>query len=468
MINKYNEFLLEKLILESEVLFSDKFRKTLSAIDHPISKNILDIENKDIDTKFNLFDINLDKNDKITFFPDSKVQDLIPSEKNHEYIGPYGWLKHTDANDKIFNTLGYEPEGEPYRPRTGEVGREVGRTISSSTGRTYVYLEFENGEGVYNINKFSEDNNLKKLWNLEKGKQEVKVGKGIRSLLKSNGIEVSNKELEEFVNLFKSKIDKMNDIFSNFEIVKGDDIAYWYDYNNYSKETGVLGGSCMSSSPDYYFDIYTDNPETCNLVILKDPNNNTKIIGRSLLWTLIDGKKFLDRIYTNNDSDVNLFREYAKGNGWYYKRYNNHVGGNEAVSSDDEIVRLDLTVSVSSYSYDNYPYLDTLKYFNGIEKKLTYLRCEDCLLLECTEGGWICQICDNERSVRCEECHGDGSVTCGDCDGEGSIECEECQGEGCEECQGNGYLDCNECNGYGDVMCGECQGNGYVDCRECY
>ena len=47
MLKKYSDFVNEslELILESDVVYSDKFRKTLAKIDHPIAKALLDTEN---------------------------------------------------------------------------------------------------------------------------------------------------------------------------------------------------------------------------------------------------------------------------------------------------------------------------------------------------------------------------------------------------------------------------------------
>ena len=64
------------------------------------------------------------------------------------------------------------------------------------------------------------------------------------------------------------------------------------------------------------------SPEVCTLVIYKSDDDTDKILGRALLWKLRDGKRFMDRIYTANDSDVQLFKDYAKENGWYTKRGN--------------------------------------------------------------------------------------------------------------------------------------------------
>ena len=53
---RYTDFMLESLILESIVYYSDKFKKILSTIDSPVSKTLLDMESKDLDIVNNYID----------------------------------------------------------------------------------------------------------------------------------------------------------------------------------------------------------------------------------------------------------------------------------------------------------------------------------------------------------------------------------------------------------------------------
>ena len=50
MLKKYFDFINEslELILESDVVYSDKFRLALSKIENPVSKSLLDVENKEM------------------------------------------------------------------------------------------------------------------------------------------------------------------------------------------------------------------------------------------------------------------------------------------------------------------------------------------------------------------------------------------------------------------------------------
>ena len=505
MLKRYSDFINEslELILESDVIFSDKFRKALTKIDHPISKALLDTENKDITTQSNYFDIDLSKNDKISFTPDRKAQEILGDTKETvRFVGSGGgWLKHSESNQELFDKLGYVPEGEVYKPNSTEIGEVIKKVTSESSGKTYAWVKFSDGQGVYNVEKLTNtDQKLKQVWS--KNRQEIGVGRGVRALLKAAAVTTpsligafTDKDLELFVNLYKATIDKLNDKFSFFEEVKGSDIAYWYHYDRYYQRSGTLGSSCMAVASKSWLEIYTANPEQVSLVIFKSQDDPDKITGRALLWTLTDGKKFLDRIYAINDSDVQLFRDYAKENGWYSKYYNNSGDDNKAYAPDGTNVYLDLTVNLVKKSYNNYPYLDTLKYFQEGRGILSNEQKGDYISLEDTGGGnsSSCQNCGGSGEVECCECDGGGEFTCNDCSGNGEVSCNDCSGRGdidcsncdgtgeiedegedgetttkeCPDCDGRGNNSCEDCNGNGEIECSDCSGRGNVECSNC-
>lgn len=489
MITKYYEFLNNEynidLILESNIIYSDDFKRILGIINDKISKMVLGIENDDIDTISNYFDIIKDKNDTISFLPDKKAKTMLgENEKIVVHNGRRsGKLKQNPDNKYIFDNLGYDDyvEGKSsYSPNPTDIGEIISKTVTKFDN-IYYWVKFNDsngnpvGQGVYNsevISPFSDKNN--ELWT--KNRQEIKIGRVVRALLKSANKDFETKDIEVFVNKYKSTMDMINDKFFNFEIVNGNDIAYWYNYKNYYRRSGTLGSSCMSDVSDYYFDIYTQNTNQVSLVILKSENDKTKIVGRSLLWKLKDNKMFLDRIYTIEDSDVNLFREYAKKMGWYYKYYNSSTNNNSCYAPDGEIVHIDISLKLENYGMTNFPYLDTLKYFDSYDGTLTYKSGNGRWLLEDTGGDYIheCELCGGDGQVTCYNCEGIGTVRCNECDGNGNLECQECGGDGyeeCPECGGKGENDegeeCSHCSGEGRISCSECDGDGYVECPEC-
>ena len=94
---------------------------------------------------------------------------------------------------------------------------------------------------------------------------------------------------------------------------------------NYYSSHGALGGSCMADEEKDTFKIYYKNDKKVQLLIYVD--NNDKIHGRALLWKLntspCDAKYFMDRVYTNADSDVIKFKNFAEEKGFLYKQKNN-------------------------------------------------------------------------------------------------------------------------------------------------
>ena len=119
-----------------------------------------------------------------------------------------------------------------------------------------------------------------------------------------------------------------------------------------------------------YFDIYCYNPKQCQLVILYDDDGeindgkykSSLIKGRALLWTgKLDGQpaQFMDRVYTSQDSDVELFKQFAEKNGWWYKISQSMYPESKLTNgktSKQAVFKVDLEEG----DWDYYPYMDTM------------------------------------------------------------------------------------------------------------
>jgi len=508
MLRKYNEFLFESMVLESIVVYSDKFRKLLSDIDSPVSQALKDVETKDLDVANNYLDIN-DK-DTISFIADRKAKEILQqSEKFATFNGGSAFLKHSPVNNEIFGLLEYEPVGDKtYHPNVGEQGEVLSKSKSPKSENIYVKIKFPGGMTVVNQNSIRYVDPTKLPF--QQNRQTIRIGRGVKALLSKSDFKFTDVDIEQFVNKYKSAWDNMNDIFGKFELVSDDKISYWYSASNYAEQRSTLGTSCMKNVSESYFNIYVNNPEKCSLLILKS-DDESKIKGRALIWKLDNPKvTFMDRIYTNNDSDIELFKQYAYKEGWYHKQHQSSSNdytlvGKEGNKSEGELVVL--LKNKNEGDYDRYPYLDTLKYFNTSSGKLTTEEMKgssNYITLEDTGGGWVddeCETCGGDGRVECYECSGDGTirceecysrsarrstgkVECGECDGEGKVDCSTCDGKGmkdeeecsdcsgsgkieCEDCNGDGEKDCPECDGDRTIECGECGGDGRVDCPDC-
>lgn len=353
MLSRYNSFtediILERMINESFLYLSPNVRKVLGRLftrNHSdIAGEILSSEGTDV--KPDITFVDLGKEGYLSFITMKNAKPLIVSKfPNVE------WAQNVDnkamPDPKIYTNDLYE----------------------------------------FDIKKDSDATGI-----FTKSRNEVGLGKFVNKLFPGK---YNSKQVEDFVNLFKSAVEKSGEYFDE---VIGEDIEYWYSYENYKEMSGTLGNSCMARKSDL-FDIYIQNQDVCKLLILVEDD---KLIGRALVWKLnsiksfgkenIEGLEyFMDRQYTIKESDVQKFRNYAKEKGWCYKSYNNHHS-HSTVNINGEDKNIDLTVKVAAKRYNKYPYMDTFRRYNpetGIlynddENSSDY---EGCYILDDTGGGY--------------------------------------------------------------------------------
>lgn len=207
---------------------------------------------------------------------------------------------------------------------------------------------------------------------LRDGRQEMKPGKLARKLL-LNSNEYSDSYYEDFTNAIKSYISIMGDEDGNgkkitLKLVSGDDIAYYYNEERYSRLMGTgtnLWGSCMRYSKcEKYFGIFTKNPDVCSLLIALDEEG--LVLGRALVWTFTTGKMGMDTIYAH-ESLIEAFISWAVENEAYYKDSQScHHGEFDRLNR--ERVHHYAKVNLKHHDFEYYPYMDTLRYltYDGI------------------------------------------------------------------------------------------------------
>lgn len=366
---------LYNLILESKVRYSKEFIKALQKIEHPLAKKLLEMNDKDIDIMFNFIDIS-DELDMVKFIPDKKANEILEKNPQLYRVDDKRNLKFdSEANNTIFDTLTLDRD-KWYTAEIGDIGIILSEMVSKK-GNTYVLFqctESNNDNGYIGkqcvINKEgieAYDELENKVW--AEVKNKVKIGKIVRNFLTKYNVKFVDKDIEDFVNQYKSYIKVLNDVFMKFTIVSGKDIAFWYKYTNYGgNSSSVLRNSCMSNMDSSAFDIYTKN-KNVSMVILFDDNGgmknekyvSDKILGRALLWKMQDGDTFMDRVYYVNDSDQELFAKWADMNNFWHKKYNE-------ASEEFDILRkgeskyAQIVVELENDGY-NYPYVDSLCFF---------------------------------------------------------------------------------------------------------
>jgi len=175
-------------------------------------------------------------------------------------------------------------------------------------------------------------------------------------------------DIEQFGNEFKAKLKKKNKMF----VVYGKDIKKWYSGNKYVMDIGgSLSKSCMRHVDSSFFDIYSENDKDngsfshIGMLILLDDND--KLRARAIVWFNSirpePGRIFMDRIYYTSESEITLFKDYAKEHGWLYK-YQQVYGNPIYVDPKDGNKHgLALTFRLKQKKYKYYPYMDTMIFY---------------------------------------------------------------------------------------------------------
>jgi hypothetical protein len=309
-LSNYLDFILEAVSRnEMRLHYSEEFRKLLTKVSKKMdwAKSLLAAEDSNqISDIYTLIDVT-DKNDTISFIQVNRILRSEPETKKYPDSDVY-FLSRDITNDKSHD-----------------------------------------------------------FWN--KGRTEIGIGRWVRRVIfdlhKSS---ISDSEIEKFVNQYKAIFDGED---SSLELVSGEDIRKYYLHSNYESTKGQLGNSCMRhSNCQPYLDIYVKNTEVCQLLILRSDEDPEKIKGRALLWKIkipenykngyqiYNDEYYLDRIYTINDSDRQLFQDWAEEKN--IQHFNSRLGNNWRIF-----------IQLGDFDYKSYPYMDSLMVYNPKNKVLS-------------------------------------------------------------------------------------------------
>jgi hypothetical protein len=187
-------------------------------------------------------------------------------------------------------------------------------------------------------------------------RQEMKFGKFLTKIFNDSKKDISQTQKEVLINLYKNYNDSLSGKYGKMMVVTGEKIRYWYNEKNYKSGNGTLNRSCMKEEEEgYRLSVYVDNPKQISMLILLDENE--KLMGRALIWKLINGGIYMDRIYTVFEHDIEVFNKYAFDNGFESTKYLEDKLPKKSVLK----VKLDY---LSSGKYHNYPFMDTFQYCN--------------------------------------------------------------------------------------------------------
>lgn len=356
-LTNFNDYLINKIledmdlkVRELELVLSPRFIKILKEVNHVISDTLLEthIDDKQ-DFKMTFVDLGTQA-DLVSFIQSNKVPELIEPELVHG-----GYSK--ELKDDVWTGGHFD-----YVP-------------------SYKNPWIKDADHMTDLHDPQFKSKDHQVWH--KNRAEMKVGRFVTRLFpntfpankKREDLATSEKpnDVESFVNMFVATVEANSKII---KIVSGEDIRHYYNKTNTFKNGGTLGGSCMNH-PDRgkYLELYVNNPEKIQMLILYPEDIRDKIIGRALLWKLDTPKGeryFLDRIYTSQDSDVYMFIDYAKKQGWLYKSSQTYGWEIDTIDTrDDSRSILTMGINLKKVNYDYYPYADTMQFYNSSAGKIT-------------------------------------------------------------------------------------------------
>ncbi len=281
---------------------------------------------------------------------------------------------------------------------------EIGNYIKREEGDTVSYLpksKFSNLGKNGDVDPFSDG----------LGRVTIRIGRFVNKFLKKSTFEtynISPQDLENFVNLYKSYFIRS---MTNLSVVEGKDIPKWYLEGNYYQNNGNMFGtlwnSCMRQHDrNKFMKLYEDNKDIKMLILLADDG---KLIGRAILWDKvydINGieYKFMDRIYTVYDHDINIFKKWAKENGYMHKTEQSARSERYVTKYEDDkpvATNMKLYLKLENHKQMYYPYLDTFKFYDSINGKFSnsdYFTFEY-VLIQSNGGLFPPEECDEEMTA---------------------------------------------------------------------
>jgi hypothetical protein len=317
-----NDRLFESAINESMIYYTKEFKDSLFKLrlKSEIAQALIDVEYTDVKPDMTIIGMS----DKDGYFSFTQMAKAVRALK-----------KSADELAKVTS----QPDPEKFVNSLSHIWKKIENGETSQSDINFVYNE--------------------KPWNLKsKSRTEAKIAKLVNQIFPDK---YSNKEIEEFTNLFKN----VRKSTEEFELVSGKDIIKWYDVSKYIEESGDLGNSCMRHRKcSSYFGIYTENPDQVKLLILKSEDGES-ILGRALIWKVdidIEGvDTYMDRIYAIDDANKARFEEYADTKGWLKRQTSRYGDCMDFTLGDKNFDDYKMTVKLSKWKFDDYPYMDTLK-----------------------------------------------------------------------------------------------------------
>lgn len=235
-------------------------------------------------------------------------------------------------------------------------------------------------------------------------------------------------------------------------VLEGDDIAKYYNEDNYDEYGGDLGSSCMRYCPSSFFEFYK---KYCKLIVVMRVSTS-RIVARSIFYPEVlsandyEPRSMMGRIYSTDDVFYDMLKGYGIDNGYYI--FNGGYSATEFIIGHDEYMRISeykpymVTNGLINEAFPFLPYIDNFEYSLLLDSGATIITPDKDFIPE----GESIDIWRGNQDTEGLTGYSYGDDYCEDC----SFPCEDCWKA--EHGGWNGSRD--------DDPCWGCDG----DCEDCY
>jgi len=243
------------------------------------------------------------------------------------------------------------------------------------------YITLRKGDRLITFNPKPETQEFNESgdW-IRKGRQEIKISALFQRLYGKSAMKFfSNADIECATNEIKNANAPVTwrevDVLDIYNVSTKD----WHQ------------SSCMSEKPEYFFDIYKNNPDVFKGIVFE---KNGDIIGRCLKVVTPDFEYF-DRIYYKNAEDLDAIHQVVDASGAIRKAYNSYTNKVDFWGSNGNFTK---HIEIQIKDVDGYfPYVDTLSYLyrknyvcfiSNISPDFNDIDNQEYHILNCTSGGY--------------------------------------------------------------------------------
>lgn len=189
-----------------------------------------------------------------------------------------------------------------------------------------------------------------------RGRVSVKAGRFFRRVFEENTAHLygalQDREVELLAARFSAMVIPLEENPS-FRVVRGEDIRFWYNGENYATNSGGLSASCMQNKKlGKYFDLYVENPDYVQMLI--HTNAQDKLTGRALIFTDVDGNQFCNTIRYSTETSAELFKRWMLRNNVYMLPERYYYGSEQP----ERVVYMELP----NWDFDAWPSIDYIWY----------------------------------------------------------------------------------------------------------